>query len=1070
MKKALLSALLLLPLVAFAQSKQSNKLYNKGVELFKAENYEEALPYFQKSDSLDKAELQPTAENYYRAELKVADCWHQIASNRYDEGNYAEAIKLETIVMEIRKKALGEEHHDYASSLSNLALYNSDNGNYTEAFRLENIAMEIFKKTFGEEHPDYASSLDNLAYYYSGIGNDTEAIRLATIAMEIRKKVLGEEHIDYATSLCNIASYYFYIGKYTEAIRIGTIAAEIYKNTVGEETPDYANSINNLACYYDNIGNYAEAIRLGTLAMEIWKKTLGEEHPNYATSLNNLVGDYYAIGNYTEAIRIGTIAAEIVKKVLGEEHPDYAFSLNNLAFCYSIIGNNTEAIKLGTIAMEIRKKVWGEEHPGYATTLDNLAAYNSEIGNYTEAIRLSTIAMEIRKKVLGEEHPDYANSLNNLASHYSDIGNHTEAVKLGTIAMEIYEKALGKEHPLYAISLNNLAGYYSRIGNYTEAVRLETIALGIRKKVLGAEHPDYAKSLDNLADGYFAIGKYDDAEHFYKQSYKCKSSFILKYFSSMTTNERTTYWNMYSVFFSNKLTEVAYKLSSADTSYYGAATQNDINALAYDGQLFSKGLLLNAELEIQKLIEQSGDTAFANRYYKIRQDRVMLDNLYQLAPDEREMDADSLSKVIENEERLLVESSKELGDYTKNLSVSWQDVQRKLKDNDVAIEFAAINDTAARQQVYIALVLKKAMTAPELVKLFTSKELVDIYLSDYYTTTKVTNLVWDPLQKYFNGVENVYFAPAGELHTIGIEYLPTNDGSIFSTKYNVFRLSSTRELALSKTKNQDFLASVYGGVVYDFSKTDWNNLLSYKDDLVARFRDMPDLSGESMRAELSFLPGAKVEAENVAEILHNGKYQVSEWSDVFATEESFKRLSGSGISILHIATHGFYEPERKKSKQQNQYTDNASREDRSLSRSGLFLAGAASALNPEKSKDIPDGVDDGILTAKEISRLDFKGLDLVVLSACQTGLGDVTSDGVFGLQRGFKKAGAQTIVMSLWNVSDEATKDLMTEFYKNLVAGQTKRGAFVAAQEKLRQTYPDPKKWAAFIMVDGLEN
>ena len=985
MKKALLSALLLLPLVAFAQSKQSNKLYNKGVELFEAENYEEALPYFQKSDSLDKAELQPTSENYYRAELKMADCYEELASILDDEGKYTEAIRLENNVVEIRKKILGEENRDYAYSLNDLAYYYEQIGNYAEALRLGTIAMDIFKKTVGEEHPDYATSLNNLAGCYDDLGNYAEAIRLATIVMEIRKKVLGEEHPDYTVSLSDLAYYNF------------------------------------------ESGNYIEAIKFETIALEIKKKVLGKEHIEYAISLNNLASYNYYIGNYTEAIRLGTIDVEIRKRILGEEHPDYAISI------------------------------------------DNLANYYEKIGNYAEAIRLGTIAMEIFKKTVGEEHPDYVSSLNNLATYNSRIGNYIEAVRLETIVTGIFKKVLGEEHPLYALSLSNLAGHYSKIGNHTEAISLETIALGIRKKLLGEEHPDYTVTLCDLADNYFAVGKYDDAEHFYKQSYRCISSFILKNFSSMTTTERANYWKIYSNFFINKLIKVAYELS-IDTSYYSVSTSAGINSLAYNSQLFSKGLLLNAELEIQKLIEQSGDTAFANRYYKIKEDRAMLDELYHVALDKREMNADSLSKVIENEERLLVESSKELGDYTKNLSVSWQDVQRKLKDNDVAIEFATINDTAARQQVYIALVLKKTMAAPELVNLFTSKELVDIYLSDYYTTTKVTHLVWDPLQKYFNGVENVYFSPSGVLHTIGIEYLPTNDGSIFSTKYNVFRLSSTRELALSRTNNQDFLASVYGGVVYDFSKTDWNNLLSYKDNLAARFRDMPDLSGESMRAELSFLPGAKVEAENVAEILHDGNYQVSEWSDVYATEESFKRLSGSGIKILHIATHGFYEPERKKSKQPDQYTDNASREDRSLSRSGLFLAGAASALDPDKRKEIPDGVDDGILTAKEISRLDFKGLDLVVLSACQTGLGDVTSDGVFGLQRGFKKAGAQTIVMSLWNVSDEATKDLMTEFYKNLVAGLTKRGAFVAAQEKLRQTYPDPKKWAAFIMVDGLEN
>jgi CHAT domain-containing protein len=193
-------------------------------------------------------------------------------------------------------------------------------------------------------------------------------------------------------------------------------------------------------------------------------------------------------------------------------------------------------------------------------------------------------------------------------------------------------------------------------------------------------------------------------------------------------------------------------------------------------------------------------------------------------------------------------------------------------------------------------------------------------------------------------------------------------------------------------------------------------------------------------------------------------------SDASATEESFKMLSGSGIQILHIGTHGFYESEGDMENAGYKFYTAASQqtdEDKALSCSGLLFAGANSALNPKRVNEIPEGADDGILTAKEISRLDFSGLDLVVLSARQTGLGEVTGEGVFGLQRGFKKAGAQTIVMSLWKVADEPTQLLMIEFFKNLTAGQSKRAAFLAAQQTVRAKYPNPLYWAAFVMVDG---
>ena len=971
--------LLLLPLLAMPQSHKSNQLYKKGMELFDAEKYEEALPYFQKSDSLDKAKLKPTHKNYYRAELMVADCYEEIAWQADDEGHYKEAVNVQTNVVEIRKRILGEEHPNYAASLNDLALYYDENGDFAEAIRLGIIAMEIRKKVLGEEHPDYAESLNNLACYYAEHGNFTEAIRLGKQAIEIRKKVLGEEHPDYAVSLSNLADYYADLGNYTEAIRLGTLAIEIKKKVLGEEHPDYAVSLNNLACYYDELGDYIAAIRFGTLAMEIQKK------------------------------------------VVGEEHPDYAGSLNNLAY------------------------------------------YNAKLGNYTEAMRLGAIALGIWKNNFGEEHPLYALSLSNLAGYYSDFGNYTESIRLATLAMKIEKKVLGEEHPLYALSLSNLAGYYISIDNYSEAIRFATRSLEFRKKILGEGHPDYIFSLSQLANLTLVTGNYDAAVNYYQQCYHNLNSFILKTFASMNSKERSDFWNYKSYLFTKALPYAAYK--HPDTT---------LNALAYDSQIFSKGLLLNAELEIQKLIEQSGDTTFANRYYKIRQDRAILDGLYQTSPENREMDADSLAKVIENEERLLVKSSKELGDYTKNLVISWRDVQNNLKDNDLAIEFATVNDTAAKQLVYVAFVLKKGMTAPEIVKLFNTDDFYGIKTNEYYTSPKLYNLVWQPLSEYLKDAKTVYFSPAGQIHTIGVEYLSGDDGKIFAEKYDTYRLSSTRELAMTHTINTNRKATTYGGIRYEFTTDEWQNLNNVNDSIERSFRDIPQVAG-NMRgggSGMAYLDGTKLESAAIANLLRSANYNVSALSDAAATEESFKMLSGSGIKILHIGTHGFYENASDMENAGYKFYTAASQqtnEERSLSCSGLLFAGANSALDPRRVKEIPEGADDGVLTAKEISRLDFSGLDLVVLSACQTGLGEVTGEGVFGLQRGFKKAGAQTIIMSLWKVFDDSTQLLITEFFKNLTAGQSKRAAFLAAQKTVRDKYPNPLCWAAFIMVDGMD-
>ena len=221
------------------------------------------------------------------------------------------------------------------------------------------------------------------------------------------------------------------------------------------------------------------------------------------------------------------------------------------------------------------------------------------------------------------------------------------------------------------------------------------------------------------------------------------------------------------------------------------------------------------------------------------------------------------------------------------------------------------------------------------------------------------------------------------------------------------------------------------------------------------------------KSGIAYLPQTLVEMENVSKILC-AKYELTGFCGSDATEESFKQLSGTSAKILHVATHGFYVPKFRKSAItkiiKNPFN---SLEDQSLSCSGIMMAGANNTL---AKKFLPG--DDGILSAKEISRLNLNGIDLVVLSACETGLGDISDEGVFGLQRGFKKAGVNSIMMSLWEVDDEATQLLMTSFYEKLVYGMSKREAFVKAQHFLRTTqdkkFDNPRYWAAFIMLDAL--
>lgn len=952
----------------------------------------------------------------------------------FREEDYERAIYYGSRLKDKWEEAKWEKDSIYCGIAYALAnLYNVEGRPELSASILTELAPTA-KTVFGDNSLDYVEIISDLAHYHSAFANYTEAMRLGTEVLNIRKKVLGTEHPEYAIALGNLAHYKSALGNYAEAIRLGTEAMEIRKRTVGTEHPDYAAALSNLAHYYSETGNNSEAAVLGTEALEIYKKAYGTEHPDYALALGNL-GNYYSnLGNYEEAIRLGIEAIEIKKRVLGTEHPDYATALSNLAHDLAAIGDYTEAIRLGTKAIEIRKEVLGTEHPAYATALSNLATYLSETGDYAEAIRLGTEAMEIRKKALGTEHPDYAMSLNNIAADYSDIGNFTEAIRLGKEANEIYKRMLGTEHPDYAAVLSNLASYYSSLGNHAEE--------------------------------FSCIN----------QSLESSRQYVLSSFSELSPELQETLWNEnYEYMFNIALPMTVFRYQ----------TDESVAALYDKTALFSKGILLNTGIAMRQLIIESGDPAIIAKYDALSANVSIYEEQMEMPVQERSIDTDSLHSVIQRQEMELARESKAFGDYSSNIRLNWKDIQKRLDKDDIAIEFITFPLFETDSTMYVALTVKKGYKAPHMTTLFEKNELSAINTS-LYKRPELSRMVWGRLAGELEGVKDIFFSPSGELYNIAIESVPHwEKDCMMSDMFNLYRLSSTRELAMAHDKTKSDGAVVYGGINYDTEVSAMGTPRTDAGTLLAQRGFVAD-STTYRGGGWPYLKGTLEEADEVCEILKHSKTKVSKITGKDATETTLKDLSGKRKRMLHIATHGFYWSEtdarRQKRREGMRFLNMGDAqanyvEDKAMTRSGLLFSGAENTFS---GVEIPAGVDDGVLTAQEISRLDLRGLDLLVLSACQTGLGEITGDGVFGLQRGFKKAGARTIVMSLWSVSDNATKDLMTQFYTALAAGKNKRQAFAEAQRYLKEHdsdygyFPSSLRlrrphWAAFIMLDGTD-
>ena len=985
-------------------------------------------------------------------------------------GNYERAIELGSQALNIRKKVLGEKHPDNARFLNNLAKTYERAGNYPKAIELGTQALKLLENNAGEER-HYAIILINLANAYNAAGNYSKAIELGTQSLMIRERVWGKEHPDYAKALYNLANYYCDLGDHAKALELGTRALEIRRKSLGTNHPDYARSLHDVSIYYAELGNYDEAIRLGTEALAIIKNEF--EHPDYAISLVNLAAFYDNLGNYTEAIRMVEEAADLLKNASGSHRITYAHSLSQLAHYYDHIGNYDEAIRLGEESLDIIKTQLGVNHPDYASLLISLANYYFHINDYHESIQLNKEAMKIVKKNQGTKNYDYAILLNNIANDYEGLGKYNKAIKLLKKALDIRKKLYGADRPRYANSLSNLASAYKGKGDTGEAIRLGTIALNISKNstIDDPYNNNTLTFLANLSHWQYEVGNNEDAVALIKEYLQLVRNSILTTFLGLTANERLMYWGQYN-----------YKYSDYAPKVIIDSNLPDAASILYDNiSLFAKGLLLTTEVEITKLIQESGKREDLQLYSELQRNRKVLSEQYSKTLDERNIDCDSLEHVTAYLERELASRVKEIGDYTQNLSITWRDVQSKLGENYIAIEFLSYpeNDSIT---AYVALTLCKNDTAPTLTPLFTNLQLIDVASDDdTYQNVAADRLIWGTLAPRLEGKSHVYFSPAGMLHNIGIEYLPSMEGK------DCYRLSSTRELVTHKLSEGGKSATHFGGIDYDATYASLESTAKNEPSatyLADNTMTIPvglnrgGFNYSTMRGtrySVSRLPHSKTEIQEISAFLKKNGFVVQDCDTIRATEESFKALSGQRKSLIHISTHGFYydedEAENKAEHMRMMLMGEnrpANIEDQSLLRCGLCFAGANQAFTGDS---LPaDGQDDGILNALEIAQMDLRGLDLVVLSACQTALGDIiVGQGVFGLQRGFKKAGANSILMSLWEVDNEVTSKFMIEFYRQWTSGKTKMEALKMAQSVIKQEYPDPHDWAAFILLDALD-
>jgi CHAT domain-containing protein/Tfp pilus assembly protein PilF len=972
----------------------------------------------------------------------------------------AQAGRYEIRVVELRTATERDRVLQEARQLHGEGLRLNRAAKYDEALPLLERALEIRQKTLAPGDPLVAQALNSAGNNYWRRADYVKAEALYQRALEITEKERGAEHPDVATALNSLGNVHYSKGDYVRAESFYQRALAIREKTQGAEHADVATPLNNLANVSRERGDYDKVEPLLRRALAIREKTLGPDHSTVAAALTNLATLYWTKGDYAQAEPLYQRAVAIWEKALGPGHPSVALALNNLANLYRNKGDYARAVPLYQRALAIREKAQGPDHPDLTAPLSNLANIYRGKRDYATAEALLLRAVAISERALGVEHPSVGIYLNNLGEVYRDQGDSARAEPLFRRALAIWENALGPEHANVAAALTSLALLDIGKGDYASAEQVLRRAVQIREKALGPEHPSVAAALTYRAGLSQATGDLPQAIAFLSRASIISERNSARIVASGSERQKLAY-----------LAELEAE-SDQTVSLHARAAPNDLDArgLAITTVLRRKGRALDAMTDSVAALRGRAtphDQALFDQLKEARAQvaRLVLGGPQRATPAQHQDRIKSLDAEIEALEAEISRSSDEFRAQARPITTSA--IQSGIPADAALIElyvYRPFNPRYTKREEqfgkprYVAYILppEGAIHSVDLGEAAAVDRAVEAWRTALRDPNRadakrlaraLDQRVMEPVRRVLGKTRHLLLSPDGALNLIPFGALVDGQNRYLIETYSFTYLTSGRDLFRLQVQTP----SRQGPLVVANPQFDLG-----QGSMTGNPPSPPE--GEARRS-LDFteerfdpLPGTGIEARALGAVLSGAR--VVTGAD--ATEAAIKQVRGP--SILHIATHGFFLSDQRRDTNAGLDESTPVLSEDPLLRSGLVLAGA----NQRRS----GAGEDGILTASEVTALDLWGTKLVVLSACDTGLGEVKNgQGIYGLRRALILAGAQSLVMSLWEVADRPTRELMVDYYKGLQQGQGRSEALRNVQLKMLRSRnrQHPYYWAAFI-------
>ena len=827
--------------------------------------------------------------------------------------------------------------------------------------------------------------------------------------------------------------------------------------------------------YQRKDGHLEEAITLLEEARNIALKKIGNECLEYGEIFYFLGQIHSGIGEFKKAEEELEEAQNIILKLVGQEHFLNADILNAIGILNYRLGELKQASFFIHESLNLRKKIFGEQHKDYSSSLNNIGLLFSDFKQYDSTLFYYFKAFNILK-VNHLNDVSTSNTISNIGLTYLKLRNFDSAYYFLNQAYEIRLANLeNPNHPKIISSETNLALYYDSIKSFKKADSLYRQALRKTNNVYGDKNINYINQLTWHTLFLRRWGRKEEAYSMIVDLFNKKRELVNSNFNWLSDQKKEEYWKKLGDFF-----DQIYLFASEDGKEYPHLIK-----LAYDCALFQKGKLLESTVD-------KDDTYYnvVDLHNELNDTRKLLYKLESEGSNDAKK-VKELEKLADSLDQVLTNSWPQYRIGKSNLSIDFRDINRELKNGSAAIEFIQFKNSSNQIQ-YAALILTKGDSIPIMLNLCSEAEISSVNIQQ--SLDVLFEKIWSPLQEHLSSINKIYVSPVGYLHNIPFKALivssemsetlaknKSNRGVIASKSsskefksasflmdfYEIHELTSTRLLSMGLLKKEKEHISptlaIIGGVDYDFFPSESTKSKEKKNTQSKR--------SSSISGKLPYLPGTKTELDSVV-YKTKGHWSIFSFQGTEAKEEIISLFENEHAKgVLHIATHGYAFTSGKISDtariDKNSYKYNYRFHPNPMVRSGLILAGGNWAWMGSDTLKKLGAEEDGILTALEVSRLNLRKTKLVVLSACETGLGKIEgSEGTFGLKRGFKLAGVEQMIVSLWSVPDKETMELMTLFYSDLTKTHNPVISFEKAQKEMRNRYPtDPEKWAGFVLV-----